>query len=67
MNEVDALKAEFAELKKSLESNNDVIAKQVEAVSAPAAVSEDVLLKMDNIHELSWSEVEQLAKEVRNL
>ena len=65
--EVTALKNEFAELRKSLESNNDVIAKQVEAVNAAPTIPEDIILKMNNIHELSWEQVNELVREVSSL
>ena len=65
--EVSALKNEFAELRKSLESNRDVIAKQVEAVNATTPIPEDVILKMNNLHELSWDEVNELVREVKSL
>ena len=58
--EVTALKNEFAELRKSLESNNEVITKQVEKVAAGPQLSEDMLLKMQNVGELSWEEVNEL-------
>ena len=63
--EVESLKGQFAELRKSLESNNSVITKQVEAVNTPPSLSEETLLKMQNLHELSWEEVEALVREVR--
>jgi len=65
--EVESLKTQFAELRKSLESNNSVIAKQVEQVQTGNALPEDVLLKMQNLHELSWDEVNELAREVQGL
>jgi len=65
--EVTALKNEFAELRKSLESNRDVIAKQVEAVNATTPIPEDVILKMNNLHELSWEQVNELVREVKSL
>jgi len=65
--EVDALKSEFATLRKSLESNNDVIAKQVESVKATSAIPEDVILKMNNLHEMSWEQVNELVREVKSL
>ena len=65
--EVSALKNEFAELRKSLESNNSVIAKQVEAANAAPAIPEDIVLKMNNIHELSWEQVNELVREVSSL
>ena len=65
--EVSALKNEFAVLRKSLESNNDVIAKQVEAVNNTPVLSEDVIIKMNNLHELSWEEVNELVREVKSL
>jgi len=63
--EVAALKNEFAELRKSLESNNNVIAKQVQSVAAGPQLSEEMLLKMQNIGELSWEEVNELARELQ--
>jgi len=63
--EVAALKNEFAELRKSLESNNNVIAKQVESVAAGPQLSEEMLLKMQNIGELTWEEVNELARELQ--
>ena len=65
--EVSALKNEFAELRKSLESNNSVIAKQVEAANTAPAIPEDIVLKMNNIHELSWEQVNELVREVSSL
>jgi DNA-directed RNA polymerase alpha subunit len=65
--EVESLKTQFAELRKSLESNNNVIAKQVEQVQTGNALPDDVLLKMQNLHELSWEEVNELAREVQGL
>jgi HK97 family phage prohead protease len=65
--EVDALKNEFSELRKSLESNNDIITKQVESVNTAPSLSEDMLLKMNNLHELSWEEVNELVREVKSL
>jgi HK97 family phage prohead protease len=65
--EVSALKNEFAELRKSLESNKDVIAKQVEAVNASPTIPEDIILKMNNLHELSWEQVNELVREVKSL
>ena len=65
--EVTALKNEFAELRKSLESNNDVIAKQVESVNATSVIPEDIVLKMNNLHELSWEQVNELVREVDSL
>ena len=65
--EVDALKNEFSELRKSLESNNDIITKQVESVNTAPSLSEDILLKMNNLHELSWEEVNELVREVKSL
>tara|TARA_R110002020_G_scaffold64632_4_gene171471 strand:+ start:3212 stop:4465 length:1254 start_codon:yes stop_codon:yes gene_type:complete len=64
--EVETLKGQFAELRKSLVSNNAVIAKQVEAVNSTPAFSEDMVMKMQNLHELTWDEVEQLVREVRS-
>ena len=61
--EVAALKNEFAQLRKSLESNNEVIAKQV--TQAPSRLSDDVISKMDNIGEMSWEEINDLVNEVQ--
>ena len=63
--EVTALRNEFTELRKALTSNNSVIAKQVVAASTPASLSEDVISKMQNIHELTWQEVNELVREVQ--
>jgi len=63
--EVTALKNEFAELRKSLESNNAVISKQVEKVAAGPQLSEDMLLKMQNVGELSWEEVNALVRDLQ--
>ena len=63
--EVTALRNEFTELRKALTSNNSVIAKQVEAASTPTGLSEDVISKMQNIHELTWDEVNELVREVQ--
>ena len=63
--EVAALKNEFAELRKSLESNNEVITKQVEKVAAGPQLSEDMLLKMQNVGELSWEEVNALVRDLQ--
>ena len=63
--EVAALKNEFAELRKSLESNTEVITKQVEKVAAGPQLSEDMLLKMQNIGELSWEEVNALVRDLQ--
>jgi len=63
--EVSALRNEFTELRKALTSNNSVIAKQVEAASTPTGLSEDVISKMQNIHELTWDEVNELVREVQ--
>jgi|TARA_R100000149_G_C5833528_1_gene108192 hypothetical protein len=63
--EVTALKNEFAELRKSLESNNAVISKQVEKVAAGPQLSEDILLKMQNVGELSWEEVNALVRDLQ--
>ena len=65
--EVEALRSEFADLRKSLESNNDVIAKQVESVNATTTLPENVILKMNNLHELSWEQVNELVREVKSL
>ena len=61
--EVAALKNEFAELRKSLESSNSVIAKQERTNSQ--GLSDDVIAKMNNIAELSWEEINQLVEEVQ--
>tara|TARA_R100001015_G_C4629862_1_gene191025 strand:+ start:1224 stop:2507 length:1284 start_codon:yes stop_codon:yes gene_type:complete len=63
--EVTALKNEFAELRKSLESNNEVIAKQVTEATTPTGLSEDVIAKMNNIGEMSWDEINDLVREVQ--
>jgi len=63
--EVESLKAEFADLRKSLESNNDVIAKQVESVQQQAQVPEELVIKMQNLHELTWDEVEELRRNIQ--
>ena len=63
--EVTALKNEFAELRKSLESNNEVITKQVEKVAAGPQLSEEMLLKMQNVGELSWEEVNALVRDLQ--
>jgi len=63
--EVTALKNEFAELRKSLESNNAVITKQVEKVAAGPQLSEEMLLKMQNVGELSWEEVNALVRDLQ--
>jgi HK97 family phage prohead protease len=63
--EVSALRNEFTELRKALTSNNSVIAKQVKAASTPTGLSEDVISKMQNIHELTWDEVNELVREVQ--
>ena len=63
--EVNALKNEFAELRKSLESNNDVIVKQVESVQQQRKIPEELVIKMQNLHELSWAEIDELKKELQ--
>ena len=63
--EVAALKNEFAELRKSLESNNEVIAKSVAEANTPTGLSEDVIAKMNNISEMSWEEINDLVREVQ--
>tara|TARA_Y100000592_G_scaffold101172_1_gene186356 strand:+ start:1973 stop:3238 length:1266 start_codon:yes stop_codon:yes gene_type:complete len=63
--EVAALKNEFAELRKSLEANNDVIAKQVTQATTTSTLSDDVIAKMDNISEMSWEELNDLVSEVQ--
>ena len=61
--EVTALKNEFAELRKSLETSKDVIAKQETTNSQ--GLSDDVIAKMNNIAEMSWEEINQLVEEVQ--
>jgi hypothetical protein len=63
--EVNALKNEFAELRKSLQSNNEVIAKQVTQATTPTGLSDDVISKMNNIGEMSWDEINDLVREVQ--
>jgi len=63
--EVASLKAEFAELRKSLETNNEVITKQVDAVAAGPQLSEEMVIKMQNVGELSWEEVNELVRDLR--
>tara|TARA_R110000824_G_scaffold56950_3_gene155330 strand:- start:3542 stop:4780 length:1239 start_codon:yes stop_codon:yes gene_type:complete len=63
--EVNALKNEFADLRKSLENNNDVIVKQVESVQQQREIPEELVMKMQNLHELSWDELEELKKELQ--
>ena len=63
--EVNALKNEFAELRKSLENNNDVIVKQVESVQQQREIPEELVMKMQNLHELTWDEVETLKRELQ--
>jgi len=63
--EVASLKAEFAELRKSLEANNEVITKQVDAVAAGPQLSEEMVIKMQNVGELSWEEVNQLVRDLK--
>tara|TARA_Y100000004_G_scaffold171500_1_gene207548 strand:- start:1175 stop:2425 length:1251 start_codon:yes stop_codon:yes gene_type:complete len=63
--EVAALKNEFAELRKSLESNNEIIAKSVAEANTPTGLSEDVIAKMNNISEMSWEEINDLVREVQ--
>ena len=41
-------------------TNNEVITKQVEKVAAGPQLSEEMLLKMQNVGELSWEEVNEL-------
>ena len=63
--EVAALKNEFAELRKSLELNNEVIAKAVSSTNVPTGLSDDVIAKMNNISEMSWEELNDLVSEVQ--
>jgi DNA-directed RNA polymerase alpha subunit len=63
--EVASLKAEFAELRKSLEANNEVITKQVDAVAAGPQLSEEMVIKMQNVGELSWEEVNELVRDLK--
>ena len=63
--EVDALKNEFAELRKSLENNNNTIVKQVESVQQEREIPEELVMKMQNLHELTWDEVETLKRELQ--
>lgn len=62
--EVAALKNEFAELRKSLNTHKDVIAKQARPATQPR-VSEDVIAKMNNLHELSWDEINEMVRELQ--
>lgn len=62
--EVAALKNEFAELRKSLNSHKEVIAKQAVPTTQPA-VSEDVIAKMNNLHEMSWDEINEMVRELQ--
>jgi HK97 family phage prohead protease len=62
--EVKALKNEFAELRKSLESSRSTIAKQVTEATTPTGLSEDVIAKMNNVGDLSWEELNDLVREV---
>lgn len=62
--EVAALKNEFAELRKSLNSHKDVIAKQARPATQPR-VSEDVIAKMNNLHEMSWDEINEMVRELQ--
>ncbi len=63
--EVASLKAEFAELRKSLEANNEFITKQVDAVAAGPQLSEEMVIKMQNVGELSWEEVNELVRDLK--
>jgi len=62
--EVAALKNEFAQLRKSLNSHKEVIAKQAVPTTQPA-ISEDVIAKMNNLHEMSWDEINELVRELQ--
>tara|TARA_R110002020_G_scaffold10828_1_gene41185 strand:- start:315 stop:1253 length:939 start_codon:yes stop_codon:yes gene_type:complete len=62
--EVNALKNEFAELRKSLSANNDTIVKQVEQAQSNG-LSDDVIAKMNNIGEMTWEEVNAFVREVQ--
>jgi HK97 family phage prohead protease len=62
--EVAALKNEFAQLRKSLNSHKEVIAKQAVPTTQPA-ISEDVISKMSNLHELSWDEINEMVRELQ--
>ena len=62
--EVAALKNEFAELRKSLNSHKEVIAKQAVPTTKPA-ISEDVIAKMNNLHEMSWDEINEMVRELQ--
>ena len=64
--EVASLKAEFAELRKSLEANNEVITKlDFDAVAAGPQLSEEMVIKMQNVGELSWEEVNELVRDLK--
>lgn len=62
--EVAALKNEFAQLRKSLNSHKEVIAKQAVPTTQPA-ISEDVIAKMNNLHEMSWDEINEMVRELQ--
>ena len=62
--EVAALKNEFAELRKSLNSHKEVIAKQAVPTTQPA-ISEDVIAKMNNLHEMSWDEINEMVRDLQ--
>lgn len=62
--EVAALKNEFAQLRKSLNSHKEVIAKQAAPTTQPA-ISEDVISKMNNLHELSWDEINEMVRDLQ--
>ena len=62
--EVNALKNEFAQLRKSLSANNDTIVKQVEQAQSNG-LSDDVIAKMNNIGEMTWEEVNAFVREVQ--
>lgn len=62
--EVAALKNEFAQLRKSLNSHKEVIAKQAVPTTQPT-ISEDVISKMSNLHEMSWDEINEMVRELQ--
>jgi hypothetical protein len=61
---VAALKNEFAELRKSLNTHKEVIAKQSVPTTQPT-LSEDVIAKMSSIHEMSWDEINEMVRELQ--
>ena len=64
--EVASLKAEFAELRKSLEANNEVSTNlDFDAVAAGPQLSEEMVIKMQNVGELSWEEVNELVRDLK--